>query len=54
MPNEIIGVSKEMCDDCIEFCMKQAQYTQKVVIVADPLSIHVFSPNGGYTRINNK
>lgn len=54
MPNEIIGVSKEMCDDCIEFCMKQAQYTQKVVIVADPLGIHVFSPNGGYTRSNNK
>lgn len=54
IPNEIIGVSKEMCGDCIEFCMKQAQYTRKIVIVADPSTIHIFSPNGIHTKIENK
>mgnify|MGYP000093434683 FL=1 len=54
IPNEIIGVSKKMCGDCIEFCTKQAQHTQKVVIVADPNKIYVFLPNGEHTEIDNK
>lgn len=43
-----------MCGDCIEFCKKQAQHTQKVVIIADPNTIYVFLPNGARTDIDNK
>lgn len=52
-PNEIIGVSKEMCPDCIKFCTEQAKKTQKTVIVADPKIIHIFTPDGKETRLAN-
>lgn len=52
-PNEIIGVSKEMCPDCIRFCKAQAKNSQKKVVVADPKIIHIFTPDGEETRFIN-
>ncbi|HKV38183.1 MAG TPA: PAAR domain-containing protein [Blastocatellia bacterium] len=45
-PNEPIGVSSPMCDDCINFYQKQAQFTGKAQIVTDPDGTRIFYPDG--------
>lgn len=52
-PNEIIGVTRNMCRDCKKFCKKQAIKTNKIVVVADPKFIHIFTPDGEEKVINN-
>lgn len=52
-PNEIIGVTRKMCKDCVKFCKRQAIRTNKIIIVADPKIIHIFMPNGKEKEIKN-
>lgn len=51
-PNKPIGVSKEMCDDCIQFFSKQAQYTGKTQVVTDPEVTRIFMPDGSIKEIS--
>ena len=50
-PNEPLGVSRTMCDDCQKFASKQAVKTQEHVVVADPNGVHIFDPNGTHVFI---
>ncbi len=41
-----IGITKDMCQNCIEYFSKHAKYTGKVKITSDPLKTRIFFPNG--------
>ena len=45
-PNEPIGVSKPMCDDCIGFFKKEAAYRGQDQVVTDPEATRIFKPDG--------
>jgi hypothetical protein len=46
-----IAVSREMCDDCIEFFKKLAQYRKECQVVADPRWVRVFRSDGYIVEI---
>ena len=48
-----MGVTRKRCRDCKKFCKKQAIKTNKIVVVADPKFIHIFTPDGEEKVINN-
>lgn len=45
-PNEPVGVSRDMCSDCISFFKKEAKYRNQFQIVSDPKITRVFDPDG--------
>jgi hypothetical protein len=46
-----IGVSKEMCQNCIEFFQKHAKHLGQAKIITDPKVTRIFHPNGKITII---
>lgn len=51
-PNEPIGVSREICNDCYNFFKLHAQETGKPQIITDPEGTHVFYPDGTVKTIS--
>jgi hypothetical protein len=49
-PDEPVGVSRPMCNDCIRFFQREAAYQGKPVTVSDPQATRVFSPDGSITE----
>jgi len=45
-PNEDIGVSRTMCDDCVNFFQKEAQHRETDLVVSDPGGTCIFDKNG--------
>lgn len=41
-----IGITKDMCDNCIEYFSKHAIHTKQVKITTDPTKTRIFFPNG--------
>jgi hypothetical protein len=50
-PGEPIAVSRAMCDDCIPWFQKLAQYRKQTEVVADPKWVGVFRPDGTIVEI---
>ncbi|OPZ85390.1 MAG: hypothetical protein BWY74_03933 [Firmicutes bacterium ADurb.Bin419] len=44
--NEPIGVSREMCPDCVNFFQKEAQYRKTTQVVSEPGGTNIFDANG--------
>ena len=49
-PDEPVGVSRPMCDDCIRFFQREAAYQQRPVTVSDPQTTRVFFRDGSITE----
>src|SRR4029077_5492860 len=49
-PNEPVGVSRPMCDDCIRFFQREAAYQGRPITVSDPQTTRVFSRDGSITE----
>jgi hypothetical protein len=50
-PGEPIAVSRPMCDDCVPWFQKLAQYRQQSQVVADPKVVRVFRADGAVIEI---
>lgn len=48
IPGNPISVSREMCDNCIDWFMARAGSLGHSIYVSDPDVINVFHPNGGW------
>jgi len=46
LTDEPIGISRDMCPDCVEYFKKHAAYTNQVKITADPKKTRIFFPDG--------
>jgi hypothetical protein len=50
LPNEPVGVSRPMCDDCIAFFKREARFRRQDQVVSDPQTTRVFEPSGEVTE----
>lgn len=49
-PNQPVGVSRPMCEDCIPFFRKEAAHRGRTQVVSDPECTRVFEPDGTITE----
>ncbi len=51
LTSEPIGISRDMCNDCIAYFQKHSTATQKLLVATDPKVTRIFFPSGKIIEI---